>query len=145
MINSAKVWRGRREYVQLGLPLSSLWGILLIYRGWFMNPSPFFFKKNLIFFGRKSLLPYQRLILPYHRLIFREVRNLETRKFVDKYLLCISLLYSFIHNELAINGRTTDWETLNYRRAALKLAFGRTPRLSQTDLWICRPGSAYQF
>ena len=102
-------------------------------------------KRILFFFGTKSLIPYQGLILPYQGLIFREVRDLETRKFVDKYLLRISCLYPFVHNELAISGRTIGWETWNHRRAALRLDFGRTPRLSQTGLWIFHVGSAYQF
>ena len=116
----------RREYIQLELLTFSSWGILSIYKGWFTNASPFFFGKNLLLFGTKSLIPYQRLILPYQRLIFREVRDLETRKFMDKYLLRISRLYPFVHNELSINERTASWETWNSRRAALKLLSGRT-------------------
>ena len=110
-------------------------GILLNYIKWFANPSPFNFSgKNLHFLGTKSLFPYQRLIipyqgliLPYQGLIFQEGRDLETRKFVDKYLLRISCLYPFVHNELALSGGTTGWGTWNSRRAALRLASGRTP------------------
>ena len=83
-------------------------------------PPPFSSKRISFSLGQiKYFFPYQRLILPYQILIFREVRNLETRKFVDKYLLCISLLYPFVHNELAISKRTTGWETWNDRRAGL--------------------------
>ena len=144
MINSEKVWRGGREYAQLELITFSSWGILRVYRKWFTKPSPFFSGKNLLF-GTKSLLPYQRLILPYQRLIFREVRDLETRKFVDKYILRISRLYPFVHNELAINGRTADWETWNSRQTAQRLTSGRTPSFSHTGLRISHLGSAYQF
>ena len=144
MIKSAKVWRGRREYVQLELITFSSWGILRIYRKWFTKPSPFFSGKNLLF-GTKSLIPYQRLILPYQGLIFQEVRDLKTRKFVDKYILRIFRLYPFVHNELSINGRTIGWETWNSRRTALRLTFGRTPSLSHTSLRISHLGSAYQF
>ena len=145
MIKSTKVWRGRREYAQLELLTFSLWGILPIYRKWFTNPSHFFSGKNIFLFGTRSLIPYQRLILPYQGLIFREVRDLETRKFVDKNLLHIYLLYPFIHNELAKRGRTAKLGTWNFRLAAMRLASRRTPRLSQTGLWISHIASAYQF
>ena len=123
----------------------SLWGILPIYRKWFTNPSHFFSGKNIILFGTRSLIPYRRLIFPYQGLIFRELRDLETRKFMDKNLLHISLLYPFIHHKLAKSGRMTDLGTWNSRRAVMRLASRRTPRLSQTGLWISRLGSAYQF
>ena len=90
----------------------SSWETLTIYRKWFMNPSHFFSGKNLLFFGIKSLIPYQRLIIPYQVLIFREVRDLGTRKFMDKYLLRVSLLYPFVHSELAISGKMAGWGTL---------------------------------
>ena len=62
---------------------------------------------------------------------------------MDKYLLRVSRLYPFVHNKLAMSG--IDWGTWNFRRAALRLAFRRTPQLSQTGLRICCLGSAYQF
>ena len=37
--------------------------------------------------------------------------DLETKEFVNKYLLCISHIYPFVHNELALSGGTTDWGT----------------------------------
>ena len=56
----------------------------------------------------KSLLPLSRIslrdksLLPYQGFIFREVRDLETIKSVDKYLVCIN------HNELPISDRMAD-------------------------------------
>ena len=111
----------------MGIAYLFIMGILLIYRKQFTNPSPSFFGNNLIFSGTKSSFPYQRLILPYEGLTFREVRDLETRKFVDKYLLRISCLYPFIHIDLAISRGMAGW---NSRRVALRLASGRTQRLS---------------
>ena len=51
--------------------------------------------------------PYQELIFPYQRLFLKDVWDLETRKFADKYPLRISRLYLFINNELAIYKRMT--------------------------------------
>ena len=64
---------------------------------------------------------------------------------MDKYLLRISSLYPFVNNELAISRRTTNWETWNSTRAALRLTFGRMPRLSKIGLRVSRLGGAYQF
>ena len=89
-----------------GIAYHFIVGVLLIYRKRFTNPFSSFFEKNLLFLGTKSIFPYQRLILPYQGLIFREIRDLETRKFMDKYFLCISRLYPFVHRELAISRRT---------------------------------------
>ena len=75
------------------------------------TPPPFSSERITFFFGTKCLIPYEGIILPYQELIFRELRDFRTRKFVDKYLLRIFRLYPFVHNELAISGRTTDWET----------------------------------
>ena len=90
-------------------------GILLSYKKRFTNPSPSFFGKNLIFFRNKShffrnksLFPYKRLVLPYQGLTFQEVRDLETRKFVNKYILFISHLYPFVHSELAVSRTMVD-------------------------------------
>ena len=104
--------------------------ILPIYRKWFMNPSSFFSGNNLFLFGTKYLIPYQKLILPYQGLIFREVRDLGTRKFVDKYILRVSRLYLFVHNKLSISGRIVEWGTWNSRRIVLRVASERTPQLS---------------
>ena len=104
----------------------------MIYRKWFTNLSPIS-GKNLLILGIKYVFPYQGLTLPYQRLIlpyqgliisyqglfFREVRDLETKKFADKYFLRISRLHLFIHNELAI---------------CRKMA-----RLGDLKLWTCRP------
>ena len=73
-------------------------------------------KDNLMILVIKSLFPYQRLILPCQGLIFLEVRDLETRKFVDKYLLRNFLLNVFIHNELSKCGRMAGWGTRDPRR-----------------------------
>ena len=108
-------------------------------------PPPFFSGKNLFFFGIKSLIPYRRLILSYQGLIFLEVRDLRIRKVVNKYLLRVSRLYPFVHNKLAMCGKTIGWGTWNFRRVALRLASRRTPQLSQTGLRISCLGSAYQF
>ena len=61
-----------------------------------------------MFFLIGLIFPYQGLIFPYQRLFLREVWDLETRKFVDKYPLCISRLYLFINNELVIYERMVD-------------------------------------
>ena len=119
--------------------------ILLIYRGWFGESLPLSPERISIFLGMKSLFPYQRLILPYQGLIFREVWDLEARKFGDKYFSHISLFYPFVHNELAISERTANGRTWNSRRASLRLTFGRILRLSQTSIRISHLGSAYQF
>ena len=107
--------------------------------------SPSYFEKESLIFRDKYVFPYLGLILHYHGLIFQKVRDLGTRKFVDKYILRVSRLNPFVHNERAISERMASWGTLNSRRAALRLAFGRTPRLSQTGLRTSRLGSAYKF
>ena len=68
-------------------------------------------KDNLMILAIKSLFPYHRLILPYQGLIFLEVRDLETRKSVDKYLLHNFHLNVFIHNELSKCSRMVGWGT----------------------------------
>ena len=103
---SKNMERKMKEVHTLGIAYLFIMGILQIYRKQFMNPSLSFFGKNLLFLGTKSLFPYQRLIFPYQGLFFRKVRNLETRKFMDKYLLRISRLYTFIHSKLSISRRT---------------------------------------
>ena len=67
--------------------------------------SPSYLRKESPSFRDKSALPYlglifpyQELILPYQRLFIREVWELETRKFVDKYPWRISRLYLSIAN-----------------------------------------------
>ena len=69
------------------------------------------FRDKYVFPYLRLIFPYQGLILPYQRLFLREVWNLETRKFADKYPLRISRLYLFINNELAIYGRMAGWGT----------------------------------
>ena len=130
MIKSENTKMNKKEVLIVGIAYPLIVGILLIYREWFTNPSPFFSRKNLLFLETKSHFPYQILILPYQGLIIQEVRDLEARKFVDRYLLRISRLYPFIHSELAISKRTVGWGTWNSRRAALKLTSGRILRLS---------------
>ena len=91
------------------------WKCLPSHRGGFSRfieggsrtPPPFSSERISFFFGAKCLIPYEGLILPYQGLIFRELRDFKTRKFVDKYLLRIFRFYPFVHNELAISGRTT--------------------------------------
>ena len=104
-----------------------------------------YFRKESLTFRDKSIFPYLGLIIPYQGLIFREVKDLKTMKFVDKYLLRVSHLCPFVYNELAISGRTGGWETWNSRQAALRLTSRRTTRLSQMSLRISRLDSAYQF
>ena len=57
------------------------------------------------------IFPYQGLILPCQRLFLREVWDLKTRKFLDKYPLHISRIYLFVNNELAIYKRMVGWGT----------------------------------
>ena len=63
---------------------------------------------NFMILAIKSICPYQRLIRPYQGLIFREVRDLEIEKSVDKYILRIFLLNIFMHNKLPKCDRLTD-------------------------------------
>ena len=57
------------------------WGIFLIYKAQFTN--------LLLILGIKSLNFRDKISFSYHGLIFREIRDLETGKFVDKYLFCV--------------------------------------------------------
>ena len=66
------------------------------------------FRDKFVFLYLGLIFPYQELITPYKKLLSREVWDLETRKFTDKYLLCISHRYLFINNELAIYERMAD-------------------------------------
>ena len=82
-----------------------------------MRESPIFKDKyvfpylGLIFPYLGLIFPYQGLILPYQILFLREVWDLETWKFADKYPLRIFYLYIFINNKIAIYGRMADWGT----------------------------------
>ena len=77
--------------------------------------SPSYFGKESLIFRDKYIFPYLGQILPYQRLLFREVRDLGTKKFVDKYILRVLRLYPFVHNELSISRKTVDWGTWNSR------------------------------
>ena len=144
MIKSAKVWRWRRKYAQLELLTFSSWETLPIYRKWFMDPSLFFLREESLLWDKISH-SLSKTNPSLSKINLQKVRDLRTRKFVDKYLLRVFRLYPFIHNKLAMSGKTVGWGTWNFRLGALRLASGRTPRLSHTSLQISYLGSAYQF
>ena len=98
--------------------------------------SPSYLRKKSLIFRDKYVFPYPGLIFPYQGLFVREIWDLEARKFMDKYPLLISRLYPFINNDLAMCGRMADWGTEKFRRATLKLAFGKIPWLLHTGFWI---------
>ena len=50
----------------------------------------------------KYVFPYPRLIFPYQGFFLQEIWDLEAKKFMDKYPLRISRLYSLINNDLAM-------------------------------------------
>ena len=126
------------------------WGIFLIYRKLLPNLSPIS-GRNLLFLGiiffpyLGLFFSYQGLILPYQRLFLREVWDLETRKFVNKYPLRISRLYLFINNELTIYERMAGWGTKNSRLATLSLTFGETTLLLQTSFRILPSSNTPRF
>ena len=64
--------------------------------------SPSYFGKESLIFRDKYVFPYLGLIFLYQGLFLQEIWDLETRKFMDKHLSCISHPYLFINNELAI-------------------------------------------
>ena len=66
--------------------------------------SPFYLGKESPIFRDKSVFPYQGLFL-------REIWDLETSKFMNKYPSRISRLYLFIYNELAIYRKMADLVT----------------------------------
>ena len=108
MIKSTKICRERgRKFTQLELHTSPSWGILLIYRQWLPNLPPYLWKESPIF-RDQYVFPYLGLTFPYQGLLLREIWDLETRKFMDKYHLRISHFYLFINNDLAMCGRMAD-------------------------------------
>ena len=103
--------------------LLTTWEILPIYRAWFTNLLLILSIKSLNFRDKTSSSPYQGLI-------FREIKDLETTKFVDKYIfLRIFRLHVFIHNKLPICGKMAGWGNQNPRRTTLELVYGKTPGL----------------
>ena len=75
MINSTQDGEEEVESSQSWNCLSlTSWGIFPIYRAWFSN--------LCLILGIKYVFPYQGLT-------FREIRDLETRSSVDKYLFCV--------------------------------------------------------
>ena len=100
MIKSARAMGKKRKGISaVGVAYLPIVGNLSISYPKF---SLIFWKDNLMI---KSLIKDLSLslrdksLLPYQGFIFREVRDLETRKSVDKYIFCI------IHNELLICGK----------------------------------------
>ena len=91
--------------MRLELHISPSWGIFLIYKK-LVAKSPSFLRKESPIFRDKYVFPYlglifhyQGLIIPYQRLFLRKVRDLETRKFADKYpLLFPAFIYLSITN-----------------------------------------------
>ena len=73
--------------------------------------SPSYLGKESPIFRVKYVFPFLGLIFPYQELFLREIWNLETRIFMDKYPFRISRRYLFINNELAIHERMASWET----------------------------------
>ena len=89
MIKSAKIWKGRRrEFAQLELHISSSWGVFPIYRVWFPNLRSYFRNKICFSLLRIILLRNKELNMFFlnKELSFWEIRDLETRKYVDKCL-----------------------------------------------------------
>ena len=72
--------------------------------------SPSYLGKESPSFRDKYVFPYLELIFPYQGLFLREIWDLETMKFMDKYPSRISRLYLFINNEPVIqkDGRLGD-------------------------------------
>ena len=77
--------RKKKKIYAVEISYLFLVGDLPYLREWFTNLSSLC-RKNLLILGTKYVFPYQGLI-------FRKVRDLETRKFVDKHLLCIFRLH----------------------------------------------------
>ena len=73
--------------------------------------SPSYVGKESLIFRDKYVFPYLGLISLYQGLFLREIWDLETRKFMDKYPLRISRPYIFINNELDIRVRMAGWGT----------------------------------
>ena len=73
--------------------------------------SPSYLGKESPIFRDKYVFHYLGLIFPYQGLFLREIWELETRKFMNKYSSRISRLYLFINNEFVIYGRMTGWGT----------------------------------
>ena len=77
----------------------------------YLKKESLIFRDKYVFPYQGLIFPYQGLIFPYRRLFLREVRDLKTRKFENKYPLRISRLYLFIDNELAIYKMMAGWGT----------------------------------
>ena len=72
---------------------------------------PSYLGKKSPIFRDTFVFSYQGLIFPYQGLFLREIWDMETRKFMDKYPSRISRLYLFINNELSIYERMAGWGT----------------------------------
>ena len=104
MIKSAKIWKERRrEFALLELHIT-----FRIYRVLFPNLRSYFRNKICFYLLRIILLRNKEFNMFFlnKELSFWEIRDLETRKSVDKYLLPrIFRLNVFIHNEFSKCGR----------------------------------------
>ena len=69
--------------------LLTTWEILPIYRAWFTNLLLILSIKSLNFRDKTSSSPYQGLI-------FREIKDLETGKFVDKYIFYVFSVFMYL-------------------------------------------------
>ena len=108
--------RGKPDTIlgQLELHISSSWGVFPIYRVLFPNLRSYFRNKICFSLLRIILLRNKELNMFFlnKELSFWEIRDLETRKSVDKYLLPrIFRLNVFIHNEFSKCGRMAGWGT----------------------------------